>query len=50
MGVSKPVFTCKYQKFSLTVLLSGVAQPGVAHKSVAYKKKACTHVFLKSLV
>ena len=45
MGVSKPVFTCKYQNFSLTVLLSGVA-----HKSVAYKKKACTHVFLKSLV
>ena len=44
MGVSKPVFTCKYQKFSLTVLLSICwifckFQPGVAHKSVAYKKK-----------
>ena len=45
MGVSKPAFTCKYQKFSLRVLLLSIClifcefQHNVAYKSVAYKKK-----------
>ena len=54
MGASRPVFIWKYQNFSLSVFLSICLifckfQPAVAYKSVAYKK-ACTHVFFKSLV